>query len=63
MTEGKARAAAETLTKAQCDLSDIKANVRLLTCRVNLLTGALLLIGLPSLALLYRIVSKVGGLG
>lgn len=53
MVEGKARAAAEAIGKAQPDLSDLKAAM----------TAAATVIGLPALFLLCRVATKVGAFG
>jgi hypothetical protein len=62
VAEEKARAAAEAVAKDRPDVGYIKADVRVLQFRVNMLTGALLVIGLPALWLLWRVAAKVGAL-
>lgn len=60
VAEEKARAAAEAMAKGQPDVSDLKAGVRVLQFRVGLLTGAMVVVGLPALWLLWRVADKVG---
>jgi len=62
VAEEKARAAAEAMAKGQPDLSDVRADIRVLQFRMSLLTGVLVVIGLPALWLLWRVAAKVGAL-